>query len=898
MDYSGPPRTKEWVENPLNDVRYVWGDENDLDGLAAQGRLPIYIDANPAVSTSWGGRVNDGFHRGAHLRAERVRGTDRVVLRAIAPAAEDEELYLEYGGDYWQAHYHNLPPSVQAEASAHYDLTVIAGICYTAAQRRQAVAEGRIHCAKKRWHEGPPPPPTRSRNPPAPQPPRLPLAVRPVDDPLPRAPPTPNHTPPEVSHGSASPPYPPVSAETKMSTVPTPLADSPTTGPPLLSRPAERTPSPPLARRDAPPLDWAGLRGSTISGCVCLGWADTPATRAALDTLLRDGTAALGPLYALATLPHSTLAFRLWRATPGPRTPWFQEGALDGIVADYMMKTRAASGLRNPSQHGTLSLQDPTDRRLLAGHCRALGLLPPDPQSLTPTPEEDYWQPVHHMSPSTLLPIQSPALPYTCFTATELDVRLQGPWGLCYSDSRLPQTGAFTWEDLQVLGNQPNYCRHDSMSFGPIQVEVPENEVERIRWGIHSLCQHTMEAILLHTQGPPPPTWRRGRNRLGQPAFVQTGPPEPTHLGPPLRPPPPPREAGPPAPYKGLPGGCPRLPDNWCTHAFHNAVIGERGPYTLAFHGAASAEEPDITVASLNINGLTGAKLTEALWLMQHATIDVLILVDVRCSHRQLKFLAKTARDAMGLGSWTHASPARNLTGTEGARRHEMVGGQLLLITPRWGGAVRSAHADPTGLGILTEVTLGATGGDIQLLGTYFPCPSTAGTGLSNKLWDKTQAWLGAQGIHKSPQAYLQDTIQGRVLRHLGKGATSSPPRRNVALVGGDFNSTWEGHHGPLRGLGGWAAQSSLLSPVAALDTPEPLYSYYMGGAPKSLIDHILLTQPCQGRLIRAGLYDGSFFGSLSDHRPIVLGLRLWATASPTFTTSHTLQRHPYVALS
>ena len=35
----------------------------------------------------------------------------------------------------------------------------------------------------------------------------------------------------------------------------------------------------------------------------------------------------------------------------------------------------------------------------------------------------------------------------------------------------------------------------------------------------------------------------------------------------------------------------------------------------------------------------------------------------------------------------------------------------------------------------------------------------------------------------------------------------------------------------------------------------------------------------------------GSFFGSLTDHRPIVLGLKLWATASPTFTTSHALPR-------
>ena len=179
LDYSGPPRTKAWVENPLNDTRYVWGDENEIDALAAQGRLPVYIDAHPAVSTSWGGRVNDGFHRGAHLRAERVRGSDRVILRAIAPASADEELYLEYGGDYWQAHYNSLPPSVQAEARAHYDLTVIADICYTADQRRQAASEGRIHCAQKRWYEGPSSLPPSKRHHPIPPPPRLPPAPPP-----------------------------------------------------------------------------------------------------------------------------------------------------------------------------------------------------------------------------------------------------------------------------------------------------------------------------------------------------------------------------------------------------------------------------------------------------------------------------------------------------------------------------------------------------------------------------------------------------------------------------------------------------------------------------------------------------------------------------------------------
>ena len=65
--------------------------------------------------------------------------------------------------------------------------------------------------------------------------------------------------------------------------------------------------------------------------------------------------------------------------------------------------------------------------------------------------------------------------------------------------------------------------------------------------------------------------------------------------------------------------------------------------------------------------------------------------------------------------------------------------------------------------------------------------------------------------------------------------------------------------------------QSFLRRPVA----PDPLCSYYMGGAPKSLIAHILLSQPCQGSITRARLYTGSFFGSLTDHRPIALGLKL-----------------------
>ena len=215
LDYSGPGRSKEWVNDPQNDVRYVWADENDSESLATQGLAPIYIDANPAVSSSWGGRVNDGFHRGAQLRAERIPRTDRVRLVAIAPVAVGEELYLEYGPDYWQGHYDSLPPSVQAEARAHYDLTIIEGTCYTPDQRRCALREGLIHRVGKRWYRGQPPP-RRPRPPPAPPAlPRLPPPTTPthwhgvtgrLQGEAPTLPPTPTaRTPPGTPHNTAHP---------------------------------------------------------------------------------------------------------------------------------------------------------------------------------------------------------------------------------------------------------------------------------------------------------------------------------------------------------------------------------------------------------------------------------------------------------------------------------------------------------------------------------------------------------------------------------------------------------------------------------------------------------------------------------------------------------------------
>ena len=183
LEYGGVRRERGWAEQPNNDARYVWSDENQADELEAAGREVLYIDANPALSDSWGGRVNDGFHRGANLVATRLQDRDKVMLKITVPVSAGEELYLSYGADYWQGHFFDLPLEVQAEAAAHYDLLVLDGTCYTPAQRGAAVKAGLIHRRGGQWRTGPAPlPPLKSPRPPIP-PLRLPHGRGPTPPP-------------------------------------------------------------------------------------------------------------------------------------------------------------------------------------------------------------------------------------------------------------------------------------------------------------------------------------------------------------------------------------------------------------------------------------------------------------------------------------------------------------------------------------------------------------------------------------------------------------------------------------------------------------------------------------------------------------------------------------------
>ena len=57
---------------------------------------------------------------------------------------------------------------------------------------------------------------------------------------------------------------------------------------------------------------------------------------------------------------------------------------------DYVIKARAACGLRAPARHGALQLHQAADCHTLAQHSMGLSLLPPGDRSPPPTPEDTY----------------------------------------------------------------------------------------------------------------------------------------------------------------------------------------------------------------------------------------------------------------------------------------------------------------------------------------------------------------------------------------------------------------------------------------------------------------------------------------------------------------------------
>ena len=220
LEYGGQRRTQEWLDTPGQNLIYVWSDLDNHAALGKSGQLPVIIDAHPAHTDSWGGRVNDGLIHGANVEIRRDKHSDKAYIWALETIPPGTELTVHYGPDYWQEHFHHCPEPVQQEAALCYALVVIDGKCYQTKELRKLRAEGGAHQTRGQWFLGPrcrPPEPTARNRGPARSATRTLLPL-----------PSPQGTPP-VQPGSPPPPQPDQRPPTPPFTLENPLASPPAT---------------------------------------------------------------------------------------------------------------------------------------------------------------------------------------------------------------------------------------------------------------------------------------------------------------------------------------------------------------------------------------------------------------------------------------------------------------------------------------------------------------------------------------------------------------------------------------------------------------------------------------------------------------------------------------------
>ena len=592
---------------------------------------------------------------------------------------------------------------------------------------------------------------------------------------------------------------------------------------------------PPSPQGDPVPFLWLmDISSSIIEHTVQASWG-VSALMVVAKFLHDPANCTMGALLPWASAYGSPARFHLHHATlaRSPSTPATSPLAL--LAADYGMKARSASGLRADEVDDWPCLSVPEDLTLLQTHISLLAALPhlgSDAHALLSggLPSADPLDTPSFRAKEALLALGDPRLPYSLFEphaplqdghAGMLPLRFVG-------DPRIPKARDHPWTDLLLIGSDPNFALLDpTRGLSPITVPNPPRMPERIRWALHSLCQATLEAVA----APLPRLCRPPRPLIPTPAPPPMNSPsmDPARASDPPPPPPPPKQLVDRSTLPPLPPGHPsRAEDTRTTPPppLHSGVPPASswarrpvpatygtlwsslhcGPNHVALAGFTTPLTPNLRVGALNTNGLTATKLTELLWYMRLEQLDVFFLLDTRAPQRAGKFLGRQARSFLGPGSVALVSPARSAHAKAPLNRQSLVGGQLLLIGPRWGCALKSSRKDPTGLGVLTEAVLGCAGGDILLLGTYFPCPPTSGldpSAPSNKLWDMLQQWLHQHEIPDSPAQYLKDLVTLKTLRHCGRSTANTAP---IAIVGGDFNATWSDHQGPLKALGGWAS--------------------------------------------------------------------------------------------
>ena len=153
------------------------------------------------------------------------------------------------------------------------------------------------------------------------------------------------------------------------------------------------------------------------------------------------------------------------------------------------------------------------------------------------------------------------------------------------------------------------------------------------------------------------------------------------------------------------PGSPPALA---CTAELQLQYSSNVTSYVLNSTSHNSATCTTLRWATLNVNGLSTAKLDHLLPYMRHHSLHVLSLVDTRHTEATARALRRYIRNRCGRDTQIAISPLPETLPSRRAGRGtgHMVGGQVAIILPPFATQVAHYQCDSSKLGVLSQLTL------------------------------------------------------------------------------------------------------------------------------------------------------------------------------------------------
>ena len=315
-------------------------------------------------------------------------------------------------------------------------------------------------------------------------------------------------------------------------------------------------------------------------------------------------------------------------------------------------------------------------------------------------------------------------------------------------------------------------------------------------------------------------------------------------------------------------------------------------PPNIEFEGAriGSIQQGDILIASLNVDGLDSWKFEEILAYMDTQSISIMVLQDTRCTQSQSRYYGEQLKQRLGRQAKLFNVEGLAPLNKRGEKKTVRVGGQMFLTDHRVGIYTNDFSPDPTGLGVLSSITITSreAGIGLKVLGTYWPPPNTLDGSLGRQLSLSTNFLhlASQQRSPLTPKQYLQICAD-----KISDTYCSKP--NHYAILAGDFNCVWDplpertlGAHG--HGLKLWATTSSWRHPITTLGfgefVPAQWISHFSrdGTQGTSWIDHLLVKGSANIRPNYLGIDHSGYWLNVSDHRPVIMGL-----TAPAFSRLH-----------